>query len=143
LTIAIRLMSVPVAALALALGLGTTAVAQDKKDAKAAPVSKDAKVEKGKSTSTMKLHVDNAKVRVFERTYKPGDTNQEVPSANYRVIRTLKGGTLERTYSDGKKEKSELKEGQVRYLEPTKGGATYTTKNIGKTEIVNYVVVIK
>lgn len=124
---------------AFALVMAAPAVAQDKaKDAKAAPA---AKAEKGKST--VKVHMDNAKVRVFERTYKPGDTNEEVPSASYRVNRTLKGGTLERTYSDGKKEKIELKDGQVRYLEPTKGGAKYTVKNIGKTEVVNYVVVLK
>ena len=114
-------------------------LAQDKaKDAKAAPM---AKAEKGKST--MKLHFENDKVRVFERTYKPGDVNEEVPSGNYRVNRTIKGGTLERTYADGKKEKIEVKDGTVRYLEPSKGGAKYTVKNIGKTEIVSFVVVLK
>ena len=123
-----------VPAFALAAVIAVPAVAQDKAKA-------PAKAEKG--TSTMKLHFDNAKVRVFERTYKPGDTNTEVPSSQYRVVHTLKGGTLERTYADGKKEKTELKSGTVRYLEPSKGGATYTTKNIGKTEIVNYVVVVK
>ena len=114
-------------------------IAQDKaKDAKAAPA---AKAEKGKST--LKVHFENDKVRVFERTYKPGDVNEEVPSGNYRVNRTVKGGTLERTYADGKKEKIEVKEGMVRYLEPSKGGAKYTVKNIGKTEIVSFVVVLK
>ena len=123
-----------VPAFALAMAIAIPAVAQDKAKA-------PAKAEK--STSTMKLHLDNAKVRVFERTYKPGDTNTEVPSSNYRVNRTIKGGTLERTYADGKKEKTELKAGTVRYLEPSKGGATYTVKNIGKTEVVSFVVVIK
>ena len=123
-----------VPAFALAAAIAIPAVAQDKAKA-------PAKAEKG--TSTMKLHLENAKVRVFERSYKPGETNTEVPSASYRVIHTIKGGTLERTYADGKKEASEFKAGTVRYLEPTKGGATYTTKNIGKTEIVNFVVVIK
>jgi hypothetical protein len=79
---------------------------------------------------------------VFERTYKPGDSNEEVPTSSYRVNRTLKGGTLERTYPDGKKEKFEVKTGMVRYLEPSKGGK-YTVKNIGNTEIVNYVVLLK
>jgi hypothetical protein len=123
---------IPVIALAAAIAI--PAVAQDKSKA-------PAKAEK--STSTVKMHFENDKVRVFERSYKPGDTNTEVPSSSYRVNRTLKGGTLERTYSDGKKEKIELKEGTVRWLEPSKGGATYTVRNVGKTEIVNYVIVLK
>ena len=132
-------VSMVVPAFVLAGLAASPALAQDKaKDAKAAPA---AKAEKGKST--VKVLFDNEKVRVFERTYKPGDTNEEVPSGNYRVNRTIKGGTLERTYSDGKKEKVEVKDGMVRFLEPSKGGAKYTVKNIGKTEIVNYVVVLK
>jgi len=129
-----------VPAFALALAVAHPAVAQDKsKDAKGAPA---AKAEKGKST--VKVLFDNDKVRVFERTYKPGDTNVEVPSTAYRVNRTLKGGTLERTYADGKKEKIEVKEGMVRYLEPSKGAASkYTVKNIGNTEIVSFVIVLK
>lgn len=118
-------------ALAVALAIAMPAVAQDKSKAPT------------KGTSTVKVHFENEKVRVFERSYKPGDTNTEVPSSQYRVNRTMKGGTLERTYSDGKKEKIELKEGTVRWLEPTKGGATYTVRNIGKTEVANYVIVLK
>jgi len=126
-----RVFLVP--AIALAVAIAIPAAAQDK--------SKGARAEK--STSTVKVFFENDKVRVFERTYKPGDTNTEVPSSQYRVNRTIKGGTLERTYSDGKKEKNELKEGTVRYLEPTKGGATYTVKNIGKTDVVSFVIVLK
>jgi hypothetical protein len=126
-----------VPAFALGLAIAHPAVAQDK--AKGAPA---AKAEKGKST--LKVHLDNDKVRVFERTYKPGDTNDEVPSSSYRINHTLKGGTLERTYANGKKEKSEVKAGMVRYLEPAKGaGEKYTVKNVGKTEIVSFVVVLK
>lgn len=132
-------MGLLIPAFVLAGVVASPAMAQDKsKDAKAAPA---AKAEKGKST--VKVHFENDKVRVFERTYKPGDTNEEVPSGNYRINMTKKGGTLERTYSDGKKEKIEVKEGMVRWLEPSKGGAKYTVQNIGKTEIVNVVVVLK
>lgn len=121
-----------VPALVVAGVIAGSAVAQDKSKAPAA-----------KGTSTVKVHFDNNKVRVFERTYKPGDTNTEVPSSSYRVNRTIKGGTLERTYSDGKKQKIELKEGTVRFLEPSTGGATYTVKNVGKTEVVSFVIVLK
>ena len=129
-----------VPAFALAVVFAGPAMAQGMaKDTKAAPV---AKAEKGKST--VKVLLENDKVRVFERTYKPGDTNDEVPSAYYRVNHTLKGGTLERTYADGKKEKTEVKTGMVRWLEPSKGAAgKYTVKNVGKTEIVTFVVVMK
>ena len=127
------LIAVLAPVVALAVAIAVPAVAQDK--------SKGAKAEKG--TSTVKVLMENDKVRVFERSYKPGDTNTEVPSSQYRVNRTLKGGTLERTYSDGKKEKLEVKEWMTRWLEPTKGGATYPVKNIGKTDIVYLVVVLK
>ena len=92
----------------------------------------------------MKVLVDNERVKVWETTYKPGDVNREVANANYRVNRTLRGGTIERTYADGKKEKFELKAGTVRYLEPNKPGApSYTVQNIGKTDYVSYTVLLK
>ena len=114
------------------------AMAQDKaKDAKAAPA---AKAEQGKMTR--KVLVDNDKVLILENTYKPGDVNTEVLTS-YRVQRVLQGGTLERTYADGKKERIELKTGATRILESPKAGQTYTTKNVGKTTIVNYIVSLK
>ena len=132
------LVGLLVPAFILAGFAASPAMAQDKaKDAKAAPA---AKAEKGKST--LKVLLENDKVRVFERHYKPGDVNTEVPSSTFRVIRTLQGGTLERTYADGKKEKLEFKTGTVRFLEPSKSGQ-FTVKNVGKTDIVNYVVVLK
>ena len=116
-------------------------VAQDKaKDEKAAPATK---AEKGKST--LKVLIDNDRVLVFERTYKPGDVNDtQEQQSSYRVNHTVKGGTLERTYADGKKQKIELKAGMVRYLEPSKSPSEkYTTKNIGNTEVVSLVVQLK
>jgi hypothetical protein len=114
------------------------AMAQDKaKDAKAAPA---AKAEKGKITR--KVLIDNDKVLVLENTYRPGDVNTEVLTS-YRIQHILQGGTLERTYADGKKEKVELKTGATRVLESPKPGQTYSTKNIGKTTIVNLIVSLK
>ncbi len=98
-----------------------------------------AKAEKGKATQTVLL--DNDKVRAFEVQYKPGDENPAVPSASFRVVRALKGGTLQRIYTDGKTEKVEWKTGEVRLNEPSKIG--YNTKNIGKSDLVLYVVVLK
>ena len=98
-----------------------------------------AKAEKGKATQTVLL--DNDKVRAFEVQYKPGDENPAVPSGSFRVVRALKGGTLQRIYTDGKTEKVEWKTGEVRLNEPSKIG--YNTKNIGKSDLVLYVVVLK
>jgi hypothetical protein len=117
------------------------AMAQDKaKDAKAVPTAKS---EQGKNT--VKVLLDNNKVRVIERTYRPGDVNDGSElTSSYRVNHTVKGGTLERTYANGKKEKIEVKSGMVRFLEPAKGaGEKYTTKNVGNTEIVMVVTELK
>jgi len=95
--------------------------------------------EKGKAT--VKVLIDNDKVRVTENHYRPGDVGEEDRS-QFRVNRTLQGGTLERTYPDGKKEKFEVKTGDVRYLSPAKGPG-YSVKNVGKTNVVSYVVRLK
>jgi len=106
------------------------AIAQDK--AKAAPAKGMAKVT---------VLAENDKVRVFEVEFKPGDENKAVPSSSSRVVRALKGGSLMRTYSDGKTQNVEWKTGEVRFVEAEK--TAYTTKNIGKSDIHLYVVVLK
>jgi len=93
-----------------------------------------------KATATGKVLLESDKVRVYEVTYKPGAENTSVPSSSSRVVRALKGGTIQRIYSDGKKENVTYKAGQVRLNEP---GPGYTAKNIGKTQIVLYVVQVK
>jgi len=97
-----------------------------------------AKAEKGKSA--MKVLAENDKLRAYEARFKPGDENLSVPSSATRVVRALKGGTLLRTYADGKTEKVEWKTGDVRINAPS---GQYTAKNVGKTEIVLYVVLLK
>jgi hypothetical protein len=125
-----------VPAIALAAAIAIPAVAQDKAKAPAA------KAEKGKAT--IKVLLENDKVRVYETTYRPGDVNTEVPTAYYRINRTMRDATIERTYADGKKEKIELKAGTVRMLEPAKPGApSYTVQNIGKGDHVSYIVLLK
>ena len=69
------------------------AIAQDK-----------AKAGKGAPKATIKVVAENDKVRAFETTYAPGAENTAVPRSSIRVVRALKGGTLQRTYADGKKE---------------------------------------
>ena len=88
----------------------------------------------------IKALVDNEKVKAYEATYAPGAQNKGVATSTVRIVRALKGGTLERTYADGKKEKVLWKAGEVKQINP---GPAYTTKNIGKSELQLYVVQLK
>src|SRR5205085_2089475 len=72
------------------------------------------KAEKGKATT--KVIAEDDKVRVQEVRSKPGDVNTTVASSSHRVVRALKGGTLLRTYADGKTEKIEYKTGEVKII---------------------------
>jgi hypothetical protein len=85
------------------------------------------------------LHEDD-RVRVVENTTKPGEVGPSVMRGK-RVVRYLQGGTQERNYPDGKKEKVERKTGEVVVAGPDK--EAYWIKNAGKTTIVSYVVTIK
>ena len=129
-------LSVLVPAFVLAGVAANPAMAQDKaKNAKAAPA---AKAEKGKPVIKV-LHEDD-RVRVTETTTKPGEMGDSVVRGK-RVVRYLQGGTQERNYADGKKEKVERKTGEVFVAGPDT--QKYSIKNIGKTTIVTYVVNIK
>ena len=113
-------------------------IAQDKaKDAKAAPAAKDAKKE---ATNTVKVLHEDDKVRVTEGTTKPGERGNNLVRG-VRVVRYLQGGTQERTYADGKKEKIERKTGEVFVAGPDK--QAYYVTNVGKTTIMTYSVNIK
>jgi negative regulator of sigma E activity len=98
------------------------------------------KAEKSAAKATIKVFAENAKARAYEVTFAPGAENTAVPSSSVRVVRALAGGTLQRTYADGKKEKIVYKTGEVKINEPS---PAYTTKNIGKNPIKLYVVQVK
>jgi hypothetical protein len=95
--------------------------------------------DKGAPKAVIKLIVENAKVAATETSYAPG-AESSTSRAEIRVVRALSGGTLQRTYADGKKEQVVYKTGDVRINEP---GPAYTTKNVGKTEVRLYVVRLK
>jgi hypothetical protein len=97
------------------------------------------KASAGAASTTVVL--ENAKVRVIVNTFKPGDVNNAVPSSSPRVVRALKGGTLQRIYADGRTEDIIWKTGEVRYQEPST--VAYKTKNVGKTELQLYLVILK
>jgi negative regulator of sigma E activity len=118
-------VGIVVPAFIMAGGIVNSAVAQEKA---------------AKASVKLKVLLENAKVRVYEVTYKPGDENTSIVSTSTRIIRPLRGGTLQLTYADGKKETVIRKAGEPYMLEP---GPAYTTKNIGKTVVRLYVVQLK
>ena len=120
------------AAFVLAGFAAQPAMAQDK-----AKAAKAAKAEKGKAT--VKVLHDDDKVRVVEATFKPGDEGANV-ARPLRVVRALKGGTLQRTYPDGKTEKVAWNTGEVKVQPPA---TPFTPKNVGKSDIVLYAVFVK
>ena len=87
----------------------------------------------------LKVLLENDKVRVTESRWVPGATSDSVKRLT-RVTRALKGGTLQRTYPDGKTELSTYKTGEVKFFE---ADGPYGLKNIGKSEIVLYSVSVK
>lgn len=117
------------------------AVAQEKAKAeakeKAKEAKKQAKAEKGKAA--VKVLFENDKVRVVEATFKPGDEGANV-ARPFRVIRPLKGGTFQFTFADGKTEKVVWKTGEVKARGPD---PVFTPKNVGKSDVVLYVVFLK
>ena len=84
--------------------------------------------------------VENDKLRAFEVHFKPGDEDDDITPA-YRIVRAIRGGTLERQFPDGKTEKAEWKTGEFKALSPAP--SAYKPKNIGKAEVVLYVVEMK
>ena len=79
-------------------------------------------------------------MRILEVTFKPGDTAATGPHP-LRIARPLKSGILERTFADGTKDQMEFKAGEVKVVQPE--SKPYTPKNIGKSDVVAYVVYVK
>jgi hypothetical protein len=102
-------------------------------------VAQDKKGDQKATIRAQKILLDNERVRVAESVFKPGEQNP-MQQRGYRVTRVLKGSTsLLRTHSDGRTEKLEWKEGGV-YVSPADNAST---KNVGKSEVTVYTVVLK
>lgn len=125
------LLSILIPAFGLAMAAAAPVFAQDK-----AKEMKPAAEKPKKGQPVTKVLIDNERIRVVETSLKPGDESASV-ARPYRIVRVLKGGSLQRTYDDGKVEKFERKAGFVREAGPD---APYKLKNVGKTEVVFYVV---
>lgn len=86
---------------------------------------------------TTKVLLENDKVRVQESTFRPGDVSRSDRKARANYI--VKGGTLERTSKDGKKEVVVRKTGTSVWLEADSD----VVKNIGKTTFVVVTIQLK
>jgi hypothetical protein len=118
---------------AAALAALAPAMAQDKAKpsadkAKAAAPAKDA-------GAAPKVLLDNPRVRATELRYKPGEGGG-MRERQARLTRAVTDGTMERTYPGGKKETVNWKAGEVRWFPKE----TFSNKNVGKKEIVLFVV---
>lgn len=119
-------------AIFVAGAIATPAVAQEKKAEKKMAKAKAREV-------TLKEIQQNDKLRLYEATFKPGDTAPSVKRP-MRAVYAISGGTLERTYEDGKKEKTVWKAGEGRILSEER---PYAIRNVGKTTVRLVVVAVK
>jgi len=92
-----------------------------------------------KASVPTKVLFDDDRVRVQEVTFKAGDQGPNV-ARPFRVIRVLKGGTIQRTHPDGTTDNVLYKTGEVKVYEADK---PFVPKNIGTSDIVFYVVALK
>ena len=84
------------------------------------------------------VKVDNARVRVFESTLKPGD-KEALHSHPASIIYVIEGGKVRSHAADGSVVEAELKTGDVQYREPL----THWAENIGTTTTRLIIVELK
>ena len=82
------------------------------------------------NASTIKLRLENSRVRVLEATLKPGDKEKTHSHPAY-VIYVIAGGEFRNHAADGTVTDGEFKTGDVIYREPL----THWAENIGNTTI--------
>lgn len=82
------------------------------------------------NSTSIKLKLENARVRVLEATLKPGDKEATHSHPAY-VIYVIQGGKIRNYAADGKITETEFKTGDVIYRDPL----THSAENIGKTTV--------
>ena len=82
------------------------------------------------NSDTIKLRIDNARVRVLEAILKPGDKEKTHSHPAY-VIYVIEGGRVRTHGTDGSVVEADFKTGDVIYRE----AVTHWAENIGKTTI--------
>ncbi|HSD45358.1 MAG TPA: cupin domain-containing protein [Pyrinomonadaceae bacterium] len=82
------------------------------------------------NSDTIKLRLENARVRVLEATLKPGDKEKTHSHPAY-VVYVIEGGRVRTHGTDGTATEADFKAGDVIYRDPV----THWAENIGKTTI--------
>jgi len=100
------------------------ATAFSRGDASVMPNQDAAKV----NAKYINVKLDNARVRVFESTLKPGE-KEALHSHPASIIYVIEGGKFRNHTADGAVSEGELKTGDVQYREPL----THWAENIGTT----------
>lgn len=90
------------------------------------------------NATTIKVKLENDRVRVLEATLKPGDKEQ-VHSHPASIIYVVSGGTIRNHASDGTTKETTYVTGDTIYREPL----THWAENIGTTTIHLMVVELK
>jgi quercetin dioxygenase-like cupin family protein len=116
------------AGLALGLVLGAGALASSTLTASGVDVSSQAG---GKSQSTAKVVLDNARVRVRDVTFPPGVTGMHTHELPHVGI-VIQGGTLVFRYPDGKSETMTLEVGGAGFRE---ANVTHEPVNTGSSPV--------
>src|SRR3979411_676588 len=82
------------------------------------------------NSKTIKLKLENSRVRVLEATLQPGDKEKTHSHPAY-VIYVIEGGKVRTQGSDGAVTETEFRTGDVIYRDPV----THWAENIGNTTI--------
>ncbi len=90
------------------------------------------------NAKTIRIKLENARVRVLEATLKPGDKEQLHSHPAY-VIYVIEGGKVRNHTVDGKTNETEFKAGDVVYRDPL----THWAENIGTTTLHLILVELK
>jgi len=90
------------------------------------------------NAKTIKLKLENPRVRVLETTVKPGE-KENLHSHPASVIYIIEGGKIRNHAPDGKATETELRTGEVYYRDPL----THWAENIGDTTIRLVLVELK
>ena len=90
------------------------------------------------NAKTLKVTLDNPRVRVMEATLKPGDKEQMHSHPAY-VVYVIEGGKVRNHGADGSTSESTFTPGQTIYRDPV----THWSENIGTTTIRTLVIELK
>lgn len=90
------------------------------------------------NAKTIKLKLENPRLRVLEATLKPGD-KENLHSHPASVIYMIEGGKIRNHAPDGTKTEAEYRTGEVYYRDPL----THWAENIGDTTIRLVLVELK